>query len=298
MAISTSEVLRYYTQPGIMTDPRQQAERFDGLPTDIGALCAHVQGLLLHVYWAPAYGVTLPPERQAEMQLRSMDEMLARLRAIDDQPLTVARPVERRLGSVCRHFSTMLCTMLQHHHIPARARCGFGAYFNAGTYEDHWVCEYWNAAQERWVLVDAQLDAVQRAALQITFDPRDVPRDQFIIAGQAWQMCRRGDADPGRFGIFDMRGLWFIRGNVLRDLACLNRLELLPWDAWGLMSKTDPESAEELALLDRIAALTLADNAAFGEMQALYEGDARLRVPRVIDSYRPDGIERIELPLR
>ena len=35
---------------------------------------------------------------------------------------------------------------------PARARCGFGAYFGKGRFEDHWVCEYWDAAEERWRL--------------------------------------------------------------------------------------------------------------------------------------------------
>ena len=28
--------------------------------------------------------------------------------------------------------------------MPARARCGFGAYFEKGKYVDHWVTEYWN----------------------------------------------------------------------------------------------------------------------------------------------------------
>src|SRR6516165_7569409 len=32
-----------------------------------------------------------------------------------------------------------------------------------GSFEDHWVCEYWNGAEERWVLVDAQLDELQQA---------------------------------------------------------------------------------------------------------------------------------------
>ena len=91
-------------------------------------------------------------------------------------------------------------------------------------YEDHWVAEYWSAAQRRWVLVDAQLDDLQCAALQPDFDPLDVPRDRFIVGGAAWQMCRSGQADPERFGIFDMRGLGFIRGDFLRDVAALNRV--------------------------------------------------------------------------
>jgi hypothetical protein len=52
--------------------------------------------------------------------------------------------------------------------IPARARCGFGAYFNPPYFEDHWVCEYWNADEERWILVDPQFDEVWREKLSIS----------------------------------------------------------------------------------------------------------------------------------
>ena len=50
-------------------------------------------------------------------------------------------------------------------------------------YDDHWVVEYWNAGQARWILVDAQLDTIQCEALRIPFNPLDVPRDQFIVGG-------------------------------------------------------------------------------------------------------------------
>jgi hypothetical protein len=164
--------------------------------------------------------------------------------------------------------------------VPARARCGFGAYFTPGKYEDHWVCDYWNAEAGRWVMVDAQLDALQRQVLGIPFDPCDVPRDQFLVGGKAWHMCRAGDADPDHFGIFDMHGMWVIRGNLVRDLLALNRIEILPWDGWGLIAKRDEEfTPDGVALLDRIAELTLVDDPPFTEVQAIYEGDARVHVP-------------------
>jgi len=70
--------------------------------------------------------------------------------------------------------------------------------------------------------------------LGISFDPLDVPRDQFLTAGVAWQMCRTGQDNPDHFGIFNMRGLWFVRGNLVRDLLALNTIEILPWDVWGV----------------------------------------------------------------
>jgi hypothetical protein len=167
--------------------------------------------------------------------------------------------------------------------VPARARCGFGAYFNAGHFEDHWVCEYWNAAVARWVLVDAQIDELQRAKLNPDFDVLDVPRDRFVIAGDAWAQCRAGEADPSTFGIFAMRGLWFIAGNLMRDVAALNNMEMLPWDVWGAMVRPDePLRDDQLALFDRLAEVTRAPDIAFAELRALYEGDDRLRVPATV----------------
>lgn len=47
------------------------------------------------------------------------------------------------------------------------------------------MAKYWNEAKGHWVLVAAQLDEFQCNALNIPFDPLDVPRDQFIIGGLA-----------------------------------------------------------------------------------------------------------------
>ncbi len=133
------------------------------------------------------------------------------------------------------------------------------------------------------MLVDAQLDEFQQNALGIKFSTCDVPRDQFLVGGQAWQMCRAGQADPDNFGILDMHGMWFIRGDLVRDLIALNKIEILPWDGWGLVSKDEQTlSVADMTLLDRIAELTVAvatDDAAFHEVCALYENDARLRMP-------------------
>ncbi len=77
--------------------------------------------------------------------------------------------------------------------------------------------------------------------------------------------------------------MWFVAGNVLRDLASLNRIELLPWDVWGLMEMNDAGLGDEKkALLDRVAAVTLAGDEAFPEVRAIYESDDRLRVPPVV----------------
>jgi len=278
------DLTSFYATPGPITNPGPHAPCLDGLPTSVGELVEIIQGLLLHVHWAERYGIRLSEERKQEVQLRTVSRMLARIAELDAGPLAVARPLDRRLVGNCRDFSTLLCALLRHQGIPARARCGFGAYFLPNHYEDHWVCEHWKADEGRWALVDAQLDALQRQTLGVSFDPLDVPRDQFIAGGRAWQMCRSGEADPDAFGIFDMHGLWFVRGNVVRDLLALGKIEVLPWDHWGLMVESDAAKAapavadEELRAVDRLAALTLAGDGALPEILAAGE-DERVRPP-------------------
>jgi hypothetical protein len=204
---------------------------------------------------------------------------------LDASPLTEPRALEKKLLGNCRDHSLLLTALLRHQGIPARARCGFGAYFMPDHFEDHWVVEYWNQGQSRWVLVDAQLDTLQCDVLKISFDTLDVPRDQFIVGGKAWQMCRSGEQDPAQFGIFDLNGLGFVRGNLVRDVASLNKMELLPWDCWGVILKEQLDDPADLSLLDEVASLSAEDVPDFETLRACYESDPRLRVNDSLLSY-------------
>ncbi|MDO8433273.1 MAG: transglutaminase-like domain-containing protein [Candidatus Binatus sp.] len=292
--------LEYYKNHAPMTDPGGYSSVVCDLPRDIGKLCEIIQGFVIHRDMAPfAYDVRFSEERRNDANIRPLEAILRRTFELDDRPITVAREKEKRFAGVCRHFTLMLCGILRAQGVPARARCGFGAYFNQGKFEDHWVGEYWNARQSRWILVDAQLDVVQKKIFKPDFDPLDVPHDRFIIAGDAWQTCRSGRAEASNFGLSmvpGLKGMWFIAGNVLRDLASLNRAEMLPWDAWGLMPKDDASLADEsMPVLDRAAALTIAGDDAFAQVRALYDGDDRLRVPPVVFNVLLNAEEKVSV---
>jgi len=276
----------YYTGNVPMAAGGARASELRALPSDLAKQCEVVQGVLVHRDMAPfLYDLKLTVQQYADGNIRPLELMLKRIHELDDRPLTIARDPAHRMPTVCRHFSLMLTAILREHGIAARSRCGFGAYFNAGKFEDHWVTEYWNAKQSRWTLVDAQMDPIQRKTFALKFDPLDVPRDAFIIAGDAWQQCRAGRADPTKFGLshINMAGMWFIAGNVVRDFASLNRIEALPWDVWGMMEIGDDALTDERkALLDKVAAMTLAGDEALPEIRKLYESDERLRVPPMV----------------
>ncbi len=288
--------LTYFSQYGRMTSPGPYVHLYTDLPSDIPALTQVVQGLMVHVFWGERYGLNHSEERKAEVQLRSMERRLARTLALDPSPLTTPRANAQKIVGNCRDFSVTLASMLQSKGIPARPRCGFATYFEPGLYIDHWVCEYWNHSEERWVMVDAQLDEVQQDVLKPSFHTLDVPRDQFIVGGAAWQMCRHGQADPAKFGIFDMNGMDFVKGDFLRDVAALNKVELLPWDCWGMILldyATLPP--DDLIMLDRLADLTHRDVPDFGTVRQFYESDPRLRVSESIQSYVNGNMETIRV---
>jgi hypothetical protein len=67
-----------------------------------------------------------------------------------------------------------------------------------------------------------------------------------------------------RFGVVGAPHAWGIaeiRGNAIRDLAALNKVEMLPWDEWGRMqpSYKGETGADFDALIDTVAA-TCASN--------------------------------------
>ncbi|MCZ6782222.1 MAG: transglutaminase-like domain-containing protein [Proteobacteria bacterium] len=311
MKPSLATELAYYASPAPMTDLGEHEDLLTGLPSEVAALCEVVQGLLIHPFLTHLYDVEASERRQREEpQLRSVGQMLARIRAADGRPLIEPRSPEGRLLGNCRHFSTLLCALLRHRGVPARARCGFAGYFLPGHYEDHWVCEVWGSESERWGLVDAQLDPVQREKLKITIDPLDVTRDEFVVAGQAWRLCCSGAADPTTFGLSVIResGLAFVCGNLVRDVAALNKVELLPWDVWGLLeagfgdgnpfAKTPEQILAALdgahrAAIEEVAAWT-ASEVVFDAVRRAYDADPRWRVPRSIIRGWPDGA-RVDL---
>jgi hypothetical protein len=277
--MTQEELLAFYRSPGLFTRLDGFEDEVEGLPHDVAVIARTVQGLLIQEGLIGAYGVSLPAERIAEKQLHSSVAILARAMSLDSQAIVNPRVPERRVVGVCRHFATLFVAIMRQKGVPARARCGFANYFAARKHVDHWVGEYWNAIEGRWVLVDAQIDDRQCELFRVTFDRLDVPRDRFLVAGDAWRACRNG-TDPMTFGVAEteMWGLVEVYGDLFQDLAALQNIELLPWGWYGLA--TDKSGIGETALIDRLAGISTSANAqALDELRTMIAEDGRLRPP-------------------
>lgn len=285
-ATTNARVLEYYARPAAITALGRHAELVAGLPDDAGELARIMQGVFIYDAVASEfYGCDLSAKRRRAIHLRPVEELLDAIFALDERPLSTPRPPEKRLAGRCHHYARLLVAILRAKGLPARVRGGFGAYFKPGSFEDHVLCEVWDAGERRWVLADPQFDEVFRERLGIGHDHLDVPRDQFIVAADAWRRCRSGEADPSRFGIgfAGLYGLWFVGGSLVRDVAALNKVELLPWDAWGAQPRPGEALGEDqLAFFDELAALASAPDASFDALRERYETDDRLRAPATV----------------
>lgn len=283
------DVLRYYVRHTSLTDPGEFATHLSALPVDIDALHAALGGLLIHIWKVQKDHPALLAERSGEIKIRHVRRMVKAVLALDDRPLNHTRDESHRLIVDCRHFAALLCAVLRQREVPARSRWGFATYLETTHYQNHCLCEYWSTKEERWVLEDPDLKL------------NDVPPDQFITAGRAWQMCRENPNNGALFGFGRHsrgQGLAKVRGILVSDFAALNGFEMLSDDWWGMHLKNNKDvTKDDTDLLDRAAALAVTDEA-FDARRELYESNAALRVPAVIETHAPGTSRHIGIAWR
>lgn len=301
------EVAGYYASQSAFSDPGDLAGVYAGLPADPASLAQAARNVIIHRTEGELFHYAVPPERlHRDAETRYMDDILRIVTARQDAPLTRRRDPANRFVGICRDFALLHCSLLRHAGVPARLRTGFADYFVTGGADgfgadafggddfraDHVVTEYWDE-RRGWLLADAQLcDPLVMDFHKIEFNPMDIPRDRFLVAGAAWRAVRSGAADPRRFGVqlpdgTPLVGAWFVAGSVRLDLAALNKTETLLWDVWGAGAANDAELTEETrALYDRVAELTH-DEVPFGKARELFAGHEGLRTPGTVLSLGP-----------
>jgi hypothetical protein len=277
----------FYRTHSRWSHPGRWASLLTEIAPEPAGVVRAVSGLLLHPFVAPMRGVTMPAAAADDREVRSVEAILDRVQARDARPLTLERAPENRCFCVCAGFARVATAVFRTHAVPARCRVGFAAYFNPGFLEDHWVCEYWDGAG--WRLLDAQLDPAAVRDLGIGFAPWDVPRDQFVDAQAAWRRQRAGELDPARMGlsVLGLAGTWFVVGNVMLDVAALNKVELLPWEKWSVGRECGPGHDPDQTLIERLdevaSLLAGAPDAALAER--VYREHEWLRVTPTVVSF-------------
>ncbi|MBA3825283.1 MAG: hypothetical protein H0X24_15460 [Ktedonobacterales bacterium] len=269
-----------------MTDPGPFATLYDLLPADLPTLCHIVRGLVRHRGMGWLYGYMVPEDEKAEADTREVALILQRILQRDPAPLASPRDWDHKFVGYCRVSAVLLCSMARAKGLTICARAGFSAYAGQGIGQqnwDHWICEYWQATHQRWVLIDPEEEERIQEVEGVHFDPYDIPRHLFVTPGEAWLACRQGQADPQQFGLDEAHaGFPYIRAQLLRDVAAMQHWEATVLDCWGLGAMADEElTLSELALLDQVARVAARGPDSLSELHQLYMEHPRLRAPYV-----------------
>jgi hypothetical protein len=282
-----------YTRQSRYSDPGPYTEQFQALPADLAELGPIIRNLVVHYR---ASGIDFPPDRLAEIDTRRVVRMLDRDRRRFGTPLDAPRPAAGRLVGCCRDTALLTVSVLRAHGIPARSRVGFADYLQPGFHGDHVIVERHDGT--RWVAADIDIDPADEWPVDLL----DVPLGPGGLrpAAQVWRAYRRGEIDVDRCGVgpdMSLGGAWFVRNDVLTELAHRQRDELLLWDDFGVMSE---RLDGDLGLIDEVAALMLAadagDEDAELQLARWYAADDRLHPGERVECHSPcAGVSEVVL---
>jgi hypothetical protein len=236
--------------------PEAQRDRLGELPAEVASIADGLEQFVIHHAVARQIGVAVPANAEADRSLRRVSLLLAAAVRRDNRPLSEHREISNYLFVTCRDFAMLAISALREQGVPARLRAGFAGYFNAGIWEDHYLCEH--RASGSWAFFDAQLGPISRTGFRIPFDIADVPSSGFRTAASTWRAVRAGELDAATCGLpyAGIAGEWWIASSVLRDAAALAGIECLPWDDWGLAASfraTHSVKEEEALAIDALA---------------------------------------------
>lgn len=284
------KVRDHYLEYGMFTYPGLYENYFKSLPDDVRKI-----GHLLR--WSFVHRTTLdsgnkftnkdmkfgdmtkmPWYRQAEDDnLVTATAIIAELFRRDPKGLTLKRKVEDKVVLTCRYLCILMASILKAKGIPTRVRSGFAGYWPwAKVSGDHWINQYWDKKENRWVTMD-----VDGSFHNTGFDMYDIPEGKFEYSADAWLNVRQGRVDEKHFWNADgANGLIVVAWELFYDFHCLMNSEVIylhhpkmvMWSEFGKL----PE--KELKEIDRLAELMQKPDENFDELQKVWETNKAYRL--------------------
>jgi len=252
-------VLDYYTVQSKYTDFADFSPFLDDLPDDIAELCRCVRNVIEHFHGVNKHKIK--PLRLLDIDIRHNKEIMARINKCGYRDLLHDIAFSDRVVGTCRSQAVFMCGLLREKGIPARVRYKYCTYFVDDFNHEQVVVEYWCSKKNKWLIVDPAMNhaALAEKGITIHFDLCNVPDDKSMSIAEAWQLCRNDQVDPAIFGAFSKEskycGFAHIRRKLYQDLACINKVEVIEWDRWGVFQNSDEISPKEELYCDYLAML-------------------------------------------
>ena len=180
--------------------------------------------------------------------------MIAGILRLDETGFTKNRDVTKRITVSCRQASVLFSAILKAKGIPCRSRAGFMDFGNTGdSYMEHWVNEYWDFNENRWVLVDA--DGYYEYEQRFGYSQFDLPRRKFVTASEAWIGLRKNTLNK-KLDVFSPNPLEGVCEYLFMDFHALMNNEIFySYQPLYLRGGIHTLSESELDELDRLAGL-------------------------------------------
>lgn len=220
----------YYLRHTSNTDPGRYGYLFDSLGDDIDVLFQAARHVVEHHGGLNA--ARIGPHRLAEMDVYRVEDLLGKVAAHGVRDLREDVPLEHKTIGNCVNISKVACGMLRHKGIPARIRYAYCTYFYPRLAHEQTLVEYWLDEQGRWLRGDASMNwpVLRARKIDVEIDFRDVAEHLSKPVAKVWQACRRGEDRFDRYGNYNRVGMGHVAQKMLHDLACLNQVEMMPWD--------------------------------------------------------------------
>lgn len=278
------EILDFYKKTSAYTYLGNYTEFAKNLPCDIETLCILQRRQIFHPVTVMAalnnknnFEVSktrLVFEEDIFPTACSMINELLRL----DNNYTIERKDKNRIYVTCRGQAILLTAILKAKGYSARVRSGFAPYIKYdGTAYDHWIVEYYNLEEKRWILVDPDC-----CLEEIKFNPFDIPRNEFIFGAQAYLGIRNKKykdkeilfaSNPPTLGLkAAIRGLFYDFYSLMNEEGIFLHMPKY------IVDKDFNLSEEEYKELDYLATLLLDVDRNFLNIQSIWHKELKYRI--------------------
>lgn len=180
--------------------------------------------------------------------------MIAGILRLDETGFTKNRDVTKRITVSCRQASVLFSAILKAKGIPCRSRAGFMDFGDTGdSYMEHWINEYWDFNENRWVLAD--VDGYYEYEQRFGYSQFDLPRRKFVTASEAWLGLRKNTLNK-KLDVFSPNLLEGVCEYLFMDFHALMNNEIFySFQPLYLRGGIQTLSESELHELDQLAEL-------------------------------------------
>ncbi len=285
------KMLQQYLETSVYTDVGSYRDFVLSLPDDIASIGMLVCDQITHpsMYFTKVspyleenyYGKfsSYPKRRfknEDELYITAV-AMIAGILRLDGAGFTKYRDVAKRITVSCRQASVLFSAILKAKGIPCRSRAGFMDFGDAGeSYMEHWVNEYWDFGESRWVLAD--VDGYYEYEPRFGYSQFDLPRRKFVTASEAWLGLRKGTLHK-KLDVFSSDPLEGVCEYLFMDFHALMNNEIFySYQPLYLRGDIRNLSEEELGELDELSKLLAEPDENRERIESLWQDNEKFSI--------------------